>query len=99
MNRPVRGAASEPAVEPPLRQPDLFDRAIWLVQEIGGAIVKLGVEAPNLVARIRVARTTRNLDVLHEASRDLGVLLASAAILTKTLEEQAKRGLPAEARP
>lgn len=86
--RPVPGAASEPTVEPPLRQPDLFERTIWIVQEIGEAADKFRNEAPSVVARIRAGRSGRDVEMLDAATAELLVMLNAANILTDTLAKQ-----------
>lgn len=85
MNSPIdRLRTAADAIGKPLHQPDLFERSVWLVDEITTASATI---AAHLV-ELRVARTQRCIEALERANTEIGKLLGQSATLSAVLADQ-----------
>lgn len=85
MNSPVdRLRTAADAIGKPLHQPDLFERSVWLVDEIADAGAAISV----LLVDLRVARVQHNIEALDRANAEIGRLLHQATTLNGVLADQ-----------
>jgi len=76
--------AADSIMRGPLRQPDLFERSVWIIDEIGTASAKATAQLVNL----RVGRARSDIETFEHATSEIIKLLEQAGTLTAVLADQ-----------
>lgn len=86
MNTPIERlqTAAATSQRDPLRQPDLFERCVWMVDEMSATSASVAAQLVNL----RVARAQRDIDAFERANAEIGKLLTQSENMNAVLADQ-----------